>query len=638
MQENSKNKSSRKTANKICRAIISIALLLCTIIAPISAEKVQFVSANERNTKAEKVISKKSAIEQTEKKSKINQQEDPNINKEDLNRPKTLEYLEEDESSNVDIKKDTKDIKSKLQSKKSKNRPNGKKKDIKENEKKDIKENLTEEAGNSDIKNDTKDIKENPHLEADNKLVKNEADNNRAVKKESDKKTAENQKQDLEQNKNEKSENDNLNLNKKIAKNQTLSKNNAIKENKNLKVKAQKSDTLESKKTNSSAIKESDTSLAKSSLNEVVNTSSYKANLEQNLKQELNINSRSSILIDANSGKILYGDNIEERLPIASMTKTMTMLILLEKVENGQASLEDITTISEHSASQIGSQCFLDAGKDYKVGELLKAVCIASANDACVAIAEYISGDENVFVGLMNEKAKQMGLKNTHFSNSTGLIDENNYSTAKDICAILLALQKYDIVKDYSKIWMTDFMHSKGRITELVNTNRLIRTNKDLIMSKTGFTDKAGYCMVANAKRGDMNLLASTLGESKSENRFETINKLLNYGFTNYGSQKVVDIMTPYGVLEVKNGEEKQVQLYAEKDCFVLCKKGEEQNFTTSTLINSPAKAPITEGEVYGKIEIYDNAQNLVKSVNLIAKNNVDRRSYGDIVKDILSN
>ena len=217
--------------------------------------------------------------------------------------------------------------------------------------------------------------------------------------------------------------------------------------------------------------------------------------------QTLKLSARSAILIDKESGSVLYENNADARLPVASMTKTMTLLLTFEAIQRGEANMDDIVNISSYSASQEGSECFLDAGKDYKLYDLIKAVVIASANDACVAIAEHLAGTDELFASKMNKRANELKLLNTNFKNSTGLHEDGHYSSARDIAQVMAKLSEFEEYVKLARIWMDKIVHTGGRETELVNTNRLIRNFKDCICGKTGYTDEAMYCLVSVAKR-----------------------------------------------------------------------------------------------------------------------------------------
>ena len=245
------------------------------------------------------------------------------------------------------------------------------------------------------------------------------------------------------------------------------------------------------------------------------------------------INAKSGILVDYSSGEVLFEQDADNKLQIASMVKLMTIYLVIEKLENGELKLTDKLTASEYAASMEGSQVFIDANSRYTIEDMLKSVIVASANDASVALAEHISGSEKNFVKKMNNKAKELGMKNTIYVNSTGLPAPMQYSTARDCSIILSKLIDNEIYLKYSTIWMDELTHPSGRKTELVNTNKLIRYYKGCDIGKTGSTDEAGYCLSASAKRNEMRLIAVVMGTKNSNERFSQTVNLLDYGFSN---------------------------------------------------------------------------------------------------------
>ena len=240
-------------------------------------------------------------------------------------------------------------------------------------------------------------------------------------------------------------------------------------------------------------------------------------------------NCKAYVLMDSNTGEVLHEKESEKHYEIASMVKLMTSLITMEKIDKGELSINTKCLVSEHAASQEGSQAFLDAHQEYTVEDLLKSVIIASANDSSVALAELIAGNEFNFVALMNKRAEELGLINTLYANSTGLPALNQYSTAKDVGLLLREVGKHDLYKKYSTIWMDKLVHPSGRETELVNTNRLVKYFPDCDCGKTGFTDEAG-----SAKRNNMRLIAVAMGCQNANDRFTITSNLLNFGFANY--------------------------------------------------------------------------------------------------------
>ena len=355
------------------------------------------------------------------------------------------------------------------------------------------------------------------------------------------------------------------------------------------------------------------------------------------IKTALDIKAKSSILMDAKSEKILYGDNYEQHLAPASMTKVMTLLLVMEEVEKGNLALNQPVLISEYSASQEGSECFLDANKSYTLIELIKSVAVASANDSAVALAECVAGDEKLFVKKMNQRATELGMANTNFVNCTGLDCDNHYSCAKDLCLAIRALSKYSLISELEKVWTYDMEHANGRITSLTNTNKLIRTNPDLYMAKTGHTDDAGYCIVGLCKRDNMELIACVMGVDETDERFLEENKLFNYGFTNFESVLVLPKFTKVGTLAVKRGTEKQVDAITKEDIFMLKQKGVPKKETTliTTFTYNNLSAPINENTVIGKVSVLQDDEE-IGSTEILTANNIEKLSYKDLVTKLI--
>ena len=359
--------------------------------------------------------------------------------------------------------------------------------------------------------------------------------------------------------------------------------------------------------------------------------------VEANAKEELNLTAKSSILMEAKSGKVLAEDNATAKLAPASMTKVMTMLLVMEDLEKGKLSLDQKTIVSDYAASQEGSECFLDAGHSYTIEELIKSVAVASANDSCVALAEAVSGDEKVFVKEMNRRAKELGMDNTNFVNCTGLDVEGHYSSAYDLCLAIKALSKYSLIAELEKTWMYDMIHKNGRVTGLTNTNRLVRNNPDCFMAKTGHTDNAGYCIVVYGKRGESEMIACVMGVNDSKVRFEEVTRLLNYGFSNYESKVILSKDKPLGEIEVKGGKIKTLPYYAEEDLYGFSRKGEEITPEIKHVLdNDQLKAPIKGGEDIGKVEMYINGVKTAEA-NLETRDEVEKKAVIDLVKELIS-
>ena len=339
-----------------------------------------------------------------------------------------------------------------------------------------------------------------------------------------------------------------------------------------------------------------------------------------------NITSKSALLLDFGTGNVIYEKNAHERLPIASMTKLATLSIVFDSLSKGLIKENDMVVVSENAASVEGSSAFLDAGSSYKLSELVKSVIIASANDSSVALAEFVSGSEDVCVSKMNKLAASLGLKDTNFVNCTGLPAENHYSSAYDIAKIYMTICDNAMYRKYAKVWMDDFMHPSGRKTGLVNTNRLVKTFDGIEGGKTGYTDAAKYCLTASAKRGNMRLVGVVIGAGDSKTRFAEMTKMLGFGFANYQSKQLVNSEIPVTIHTFKNTK-KQVEIYAENDCFKFLSKTDDANFSTDYQIYE-TKAPLKAGDVVGKMFVFDKNNMVVDEVNLIVKEQVESNGF----------
>lgn len=346
---------------------------------------------------------------------------------------------------------------------------------------------------------------------------------------------------------------------------------------------------------------------------------------------------KSYCLMDANTGKILEEKNCNERYEVASMVKLMTSLLTMEKIESGEWSLDTTLTVSEYAASMEGSQAFLDAGKDYKLEDLLKSVIVASANDSSVVLAEGYAGTENAFVEIMNKKAKELGMENTLYGNSTGLPALNQYSTASDIAKLLNIVASHDLYQKYSTIWMDNLVHESGRVTELVNTNRLIKYYPGCECGKTGFTDEAGYCLSVSAKRNNMRLISVIMGARSSSDRFSISSNLLNYGFSNYKSVQLVDSSTVMQTTNKIKGLSEFVECKAEKDLYITQRCGENTSEYTTKTEFKKLNTPIKQGDVIGTIYVVTSNNEIIAQTNLVATNDYKSPNFTDIMHNIFN-
>ena len=355
------------------------------------------------------------------------------------------------------------------------------------------------------------------------------------------------------------------------------------------------------------------------------------------LAETSNINSdcKSSYLIDYNSKKVLSSHNENERLPIASMTKIMLLLLAYENVDNGTLSLDESVIVSENASSMGGSQVFLEKNGEYKVGDLLKAITISSANDASVAIAEKLYGSEQECVNAMNEKVEELKLKNTLFANCTGLPKPMQYSSAKDITLIFAELISHEKYFDNSTIWLDSISH-KSNSTEMSNTNKLIKYYEGCDGGKTGFTREAGFCLTATAKRGNMRLISCCIGASDSKTRFKVVSDNFNYGFNNYCNKVVIEKETPvFENVKVASSNNVKVNVYPEKNYYVFSKRNEKLDVSFEYNFDK-LKAPISKGEVVGEIIVCVNGVENGR-VNLIVNEKVKKANFFENIKNIAS-
>ncbi len=349
----------------------------------------------------------------------------------------------------------------------------------------------------------------------------------------------------------------------------------------------------------------------------------------------MQLQSKSAVLMSSDTGEVLFESNADERRPIASMVKIMTLLLCFENADAGKISYDDTVTISERSASMGGSQAFLDAGSQYKADDLIKSIAIASANDSCVAMAEHISGSVESFVEQMNNKANQLGMENTVFVNCTGLPVVGQFSTARDVGKMFNELIKHQDYFRYTKIWMDDFVHPSGRVTGLTNTNKLIRQYNGCDAGKTGYTAEAKHCLAATAMRNDMRLVSVIVGGPDSSTRFNENKMLFDYGFANYQSKPFLKKGEKINEeVSVSGGKSDTVKAEAEQNLNLFGKKGEQKGELVIELERN-VKAPVTKGDVVGKAYIKDG-ETVLKEVNLVATETIEKANYFDSLNNII--
>ena len=349
-------------------------------------------------------------------------------------------------------------------------------------------------------------------------------------------------------------------------------------------------------------------------------------------------NSKSAVLIEASTKTVLYEKNSHEKLAPASMTKIMTLLLTMEAIDKGKLSYDDEVLVSKRAAGMGGTQIFISEGTTVKVIDLLKGIGIASANDAAVALAEKVGGTYDNFVMMMNKRAKELGAVDTSFKNPHGLDEEGHYSTAYDMALIASELIKHESILEITSTYEEN-INVNGQNHWLVNTNKLVRFYKGMDGLKTGFTDKAKYCLTGTMKKNDMRLISVTMGVDTKEGRNEDTISMMEYGFSVYGIKNVLKSNKPLGNIYVNNANPRNIKYYVEEDINILVDKNtEEIKYELKKEFNN-IKAPLKKGDVVGKI--YLNYNNKTYEYNLIVKEDIKKSSYFRMLlnnlKDIIS-
>ena len=347
--------------------------------------------------------------------------------------------------------------------------------------------------------------------------------------------------------------------------------------------------------------------------------------------EDLTPNAESGILIEYSTGKILYSKKIDEKLAPASMTKIMTLLLIMEAVEEGKINLDDNISISTNASSMGGSQVFLDPNTEMKAEELIKSIAIASANDSAVAMAEAISGTTANFVSRMNSRAKELGCKNTNFKNVHGLDEEGHYSTAYDMSLIARELLKHEQILKYTSTYEAYLNKPNGTSTWMVNTNKLIKYYTGLDGLKTGFTKTAGYCLTSTAKRNDMRLISVVMKEPSSQVRNSETISLLNYGFSNYKIKTILKKDQKLGTIEVQNGKKELADITILEDATNLESINDNKEYSFN-IVTDKVKAPLKKGDKVGTLELTEQGT-VIKRLNIIVKENIPKANIWDLYK-----
>lgn len=351
------------------------------------------------------------------------------------------------------------------------------------------------------------------------------------------------------------------------------------------------------------------------------------------VKVDLAENAKSAILIERDTGTVLFEKNSDERLSPASMTKIMTMLLIMEALEDGKIQWNEKVRTSEYAASMGGSQVFLEEGEEMTVDELLRAISISSANDASVAMAERIAGSEKQFVKMMNQKAKELGLKDTKFQNATGLPAKNHYSSARDMAILAKELLKHEKITNYTSQYESYLREGTNKKFWLVNTNRLVKFYPGVDGLKTGFTKEAKYCLTATAKKGDMRVIAVVFGAPTSKERNKLITEMFDYAFSQYETKQFYAKGDELGKVTVEKGQQRNIKIAAGESISLLTKKGEKMDdVKTSLKLNKHIQAPIKKGDEIGKIVLIKNGKVLSEN-SAIAAENVKPASWWTLYK-----
>lgn len=348
---------------------------------------------------------------------------------------------------------------------------------------------------------------------------------------------------------------------------------------------------------------------------------------------ELVDDATSAILIERDTGTVLYEKNSNEELPPASMTKIMTMLLIMEAIDQGKLSMNEKIRTSERAASMGGSQIFLEPGEEMTTKEMLEGIAIASANDASVAVAERIAGSEEAFVDMMNEKAKELGLKNTKFQNTTGLPAENHYSSARDMALMSKELLKYEEITKFTGVYESYLREDTDDKFWLVNTNRLVRFYPGVDGLKTGFTNEAKYCLAATAEKDGMRVIAVVFGAPSSKVRNAQVTKMLDHAFSLYQTHPMYKRNQSLGKVTVNKGSKRTVDALTSESIALLTKKGEEmKDVTEKVIFKDNLKAPIEKGQEIGTIKFEKDGKTLVES-SLVAKEAVNEATWWQLFK-----
>ena len=360
--------------------------------------------------------------------------------------------------------------------------------------------------------------------------------------------------------------------------------------------------------------------------------------LDNNVLVEDNFQTKSIYLVDYNSNTVIFKKNEKDKRPIASMCKIMTLILGFDFIKENNLSFEDKIIVSKTASGMGGSQVFLEENGEYKLDDIFKSIVVASANDACVALAEKVCGSEDDFVAKMNEKASELGMDDTNFVNCTGLPKTGQYSTAKDVSIMFRELIKHKEYFNYSTIWTDEISHPKDRKTAISNTNKLVRFFEGCDSGKTGYTSEAGHCLASSAVRNGMRIISVFISSPDSKTRFKEVSQLYNYTFKNYTNKLIVGNENPleFSVV-VKGGKKDSLRVIPEKPIYLFGKIGDKKVVDIDVKIFEGLKAPISKGDIVGEIQVFENG-NKIASSKILSYEDILSVNYFDSILKVIKN
>ncbi|MFW6279005.1 MAG: D-alanyl-D-alanine carboxypeptidase family protein [Bacillota bacterium] len=353
------------------------------------------------------------------------------------------------------------------------------------------------------------------------------------------------------------------------------------------------------------------------------------SNISLAKEPDFDISAKSALLMEVETGEIVYEKNPHQEMPPASMTKIMTLLLVMEALEKNEISLEDEIVTSENAAHMGGSQIWLEPGERMTLEEMVRAIAVVSANDSCLAVAEHIAGTEDNFIKKMNEKAEELGMENTYYYNTNGLPTgsseiQGTYSSAYDLAIVSRELLKYPQVLEWTSIWTDQLRDGES---ELTNTNRLVRHYPGADGLKTGYTSEAGHGVSATARRGDLRFIAVIMGAERSDTRFEEAEKLLNYGFSSFSVKKVAAKDEVISRIEIANARETEMEVITPREVAIPIRRGSDQELKTRIKIDEKIEAPLEKGARIGLLEIYKDDE-LIEEIELVSARKAESVSF----------